>query len=119
MLPANEQTLILCDNYGQAGAINYYTTNKKIIANSFNADYINWFKLDKKYIHLIRVKSADNEGDELKETSPFFAKSYIAASISNPFAREYGTTLFVFINTNIDINQRIRKEIDEVKHQDF
>jgi hypothetical protein len=115
-MPANEQTLILCDNYGQAGAINYYSTNKNIIANSFNADYINWFKLDKKYTNLIRVKTAESEGDELKETSPFFEKSFVAGSVTNPFAREFGTTLFVFVNANIDINERIKKEIAEEKN---
>jgi hypothetical protein len=114
-LPANEQTLILCDNYGQAGAINYYKTNKNITANSFNADYINWFKLDIKYTHLIRIKTAESEGDELKETSPFFDKSYKAGSVTNPFAREFGTAIFVFINANIDINQRIKNEIDKEK----
>src|SRR5690606_23128948 len=37
--PNMENTLILCDNYGEAGAINYYTTNPKIKAVSFSADY--------------------------------------------------------------------------------
>lgn len=114
-LPAGEQTLILCDNYGQAGAINYYTRNKNVVANSFNADYINWFKLDKKYTNLIRVKTSDSEGDELQETSPFFARSGLAASITNGFAREFGTKIFVFERTKVDINQRIKAEIDEVK----
>jgi 4-amino-4-deoxy-L-arabinose transferase-like glycosyltransferase len=46
-LPGKENTLILCDNYGEAGAINYYTKNKNINAVSFSADYIvgfNWIK---------------------------------------------------------------------------
>lgn len=114
-LPAGEQTLILCDNYGQAGAINYYTRNKNVVANSFNADYINWFQLNKKYTNLIRVKTSDSEGDELKETSPFFEKSWFAASVTNPFARESGTKIFVFERTKVDINQRIKEEIGEVK----
>ena len=114
-LPAGEQTLILCDNYGQAGAINYYTRNKNVVANSFNADYINWFQLDKKYTNLIRVKTSDSEGDELNETGPFFEKSWLAASVTNTFAREFETKIFVFERTNVDINNRIREEIDEVK----
>ena len=114
-LPAGEQTLILCDNYGQAGAINYYTRNKNVVANSFNADYINWFKLDKKYTNLIRVKTSDGEGDELKETSPFFAKSSFAASVTNTYAREFGTNIYVFERSKVDINQRIEEEIEEVK----
>ena len=115
-LSASEQTLILCDNYGEAGAINYYTKNKNIAAVSFNADYINWFNLDKKYVNLIRVKSVNNEGDELKKTSPFFDKSYTADSITNTFAREFGTTIYVFEKAKIDINPRIKKEIEDEKN---
>ena len=115
-LPTQYQTLILCDNYGQAGAINYHTKNKNITAVSFNADYINWFQLDKKFNNLIRVKTLESKDNELKETSPFFDTSYIAGSITNPFAREYGTTIFVFIKANIDINIRIKKEIDDTKN---
>jgi hypothetical protein len=110
-LPPQEPTLILCDNYGQAGAINYYTKNKNIAAVSFSADYIDWFLLDKKYVNLIRIKTVESEDNELKETSPFFEKSYVAGSITNTFAREFGTTIFVFKKAKIDINRRIRKEI--------
>ena len=115
LLPTEGQTLILCDNYGQAGAINYYTKNKNITANSFNADYINWFNLDKKYVNLIRVKELQSKDNELKETGPFFHKSYIAGSVTNKFARESGTVIFVFENTKVDINQRIQEEINNAK----
>ena len=115
-LPNQSQTLILCDNYGQAGAINYYTKNKNIRANSFNADYINWFQLDKKYTNLIRVKSLESEGDELIETSPFFDTAYVAGSITNAFSREYGTQIFVFLKATIDINKRIRQEIEDERN---
>lgn len=116
ILPTNEQTLILCDNYGQAGAINYYTKNKNVIALSFNADYINWFNLDKKYTNLIRVKNGESETDELRETSPFFDRSYKAGFITNTFAREFGATIFVFEKAKIDINSRIKKEIEDEKN---
>lgn len=115
-LPYKERTLILCDNYGQAGAINYYSKNKNNRAVSFNADYINWFELDKKFDNLIRVKTFESEGDEFKETSPFFDTAYVAGSITNSFAREYGTTIFVFIKAKIDINKRIQEEIDVEKN---
>jgi hypothetical protein len=111
MLSVQGRTLIMCDNYGQAGAINYYSIHKNIAAVSFNADYINWFKLDKKYLNLIRVKTLESEGDELKETGPYFKRSSLAGSITNKFAREYGTEIFVFENANVDINQRIKEEI--------
>ncbi|AYN02797.1 glycosyltransferase family 39 protein [Flavobacterium sp. 140616W15] len=109
-----EKTLILCDNYGQAGAINYYT-KKGIKAVSFNADYINWFKLDIQYTNLIRVKEYHEKDNELAETSPYFNTSKIAGSITNKNAREYKTTIFVFTDAKTDINKRIIEEIKESK----
>ncbi|MGL2966691.1 glycosyltransferase family 39 protein [Flavobacterium sp. XGLA_31] len=113
-LPNQHQTLILCDNYGQAGAINYYT-KQKIQAVSFNADYINWFDLTKKYKNIIRIKEADNSKTELQKTSPFFESSSVAGAITNPNAREFGTTIFVFTGAKMDINGRIKAEIKQYK----
>ncbi|MEM0576721.1 glycosyltransferase family 39 protein [Flavobacterium polysaccharolyticum] len=113
-LPNKEKTLILCDNYGQAGAINFYTQHQ-LKAVSFNADYIHWFDLNKKYENLIRIKEAQEVADELKQTAPFFESSMIAAAIENKYARELGTTIFRFEGSKIDINKRIKDEIEEVK----
>jgi hypothetical protein len=115
-IPVHSNTLILCDNYGQAGAINYYSKNIRIKAVSFNADYMNWFQLDKKYDNLIRIKTSGEEGNELTETSPYFNTAYIAGSITNSYAREYGTTLFVFIKAKVDVTERLKKEIDDAKN---
>jgi hypothetical protein len=115
-LPNKSNTLILCDNYGQAGAINYYTS-QKIKAVSFNADYINWFDLTTKYENLIRVKTQGEWANkELQITSPFFHNSVLASSITNQYAREFGTAIFVFTGAKIDIRERIRNEIDEKKN---
>ncbi len=113
-LPNKNNTLILCDNYGQAGAINFYTT-QKLRAVSFNADYIDWFDLSKKYENLIRVKEAEEVNVELRETSPLFLNSTLRDSITNQYAREFGTGIFVFTGAKIDIRQRIKNEIDEKK----
>ncbi|MFT3823954.1 MAG: glycosyltransferase family 39 protein [Chitinophagaceae bacterium] len=114
-LPNKQNTLVLCDNYGQAGAINYYT-KQKIKAVSFSADYINWFDLSKKYENLIRVKDGGEAINELRETSRFFQNSAIADSITNSYAREFGTTIFSFTGAKIDIRERIKNEIDENKN---
>ena len=102
-------------NYGQAGAINYYTTHN-IKAVSFSADYINWFDLNRKYENLIRVKERSETNDEFKETSPFFQKSLVADSITNKFAREFGAIIFTFTGAKIDIRERLKNEIDEKKN---
>lgn len=105
----------MCDNYGQAGAINYYS-KKGIKAVSFNADYINWFDWSKKYKNLIRVKN--HPEDELKETGAFFEQSVMADSVTNLYAREKGTTIFSFEGAKIDIRKRLQDEIVEVKGRD-
>lgn len=117
-LPNKDGTIIMCDNYGQAGAINYYSKNKNIKAVSLNADYINWFKLDTKIENVIRVKGFVGPYDELEKTGPFFNESFVAGSVTNSLAREYRTTIFVFSNPKIDINQRLKIEIDKKKNYD-
>jgi hypothetical protein len=114
-LPNKSNTLILCDNYGQAGAINFYT-NQKLQAVSFNADYINWFDLSKTYVNLIRVKEAAEVNLELKAISPFFQKSILADSVTNQYAREFGTGIFAFTGAKMDIRIRIKTEIEKKKN---
>jgi hypothetical protein len=118
-MPDQESTLVLCDNYGQAGAINYYT-KEGVRAVSFNADYIEWFDLDKVYEHLIRIKDhsvGDDEVDELIETAPYFETAVRFDSITNVHAREFGTTIFSFAGAKVNINERIEDEINEVKNR--
>ncbi|RAJ12269.1 glycosyltransferase family 39 protein [Arenibacter echinorum] len=114
-LPNADQTLVLCDNYGQAGAINYYT-KQHIKAVSFNADYVNWFNFDRQYINLIRIKYHAEKDNELIETSPYFNLAYVADSITNPYAREFKTLIFAFIGAKVDVNKRIKNEIEETKN---
>jgi 4-amino-4-deoxy-L-arabinose transferase-like glycosyltransferase len=111
-MPDRPATLVLCDNYGQAGAINYYT-KQGVRAVTFNADYVNWFDLTKKYKHLVRVKSWWERDAEMKETGPLFATGYAADSVGNRYAREWGTTVFIFREARIDINARLENEIAE------
>lgn len=113
-LPNPDRTLVLCDNYGQAGAINYYT-KQGIRAVSFNADYIDWFDLETPYVNFIRVKEYDAEDEEMKETAPYFRTSVVSGRVTNQFAREYGTTIFAFTGARLNINQRLKSEIEQQK----
>jgi len=115
-LPEQGKTLVLCDNYGQAGAINYYT-KKGIKAVSFNADYINWINLEQQYSNLIRIKYYEEIETELKTSGSYFNTSVLSDSISNPYAREYRTRIYTFTGAKIDINKRLRTEIDNQKNK--
>ena len=109
------QTLVLCDNYGQAGAINYYSKHKNINAVSFNADYINWFPLDNPIINVLFVKEKDDAAKELNDIAHYFHTATQNGSIENQDAREYGTSILVFQNAKVDINAIIKKEIQDLR----
>lgn len=115
-LPHPNNTLILCDNYGQAGAINYYTKNKKLVASSFNADYINWLSYDKKIIDVILVKEDDDEDKERKEEIPLFDSVYLATQRINKFSREDTISIYVLLGAKTDVNKRIADEADRKKN---
>lgn len=107
-------TLILCDNYGQAGAINFYSRHN-IRAVSFNADYINWFDFTRNYKNIIRIKEVTGSATEYDETSRYFQKAYVAGAVTNKYARECGTTIFVFVGAKVNVNKRVQQEIAQWK----
>ncbi|MGJ1234036.1 MULTISPECIES: hypothetical protein [Sphingobacterium] len=71
--------------------------------------------MNKPYRNVIRIKDRWERERELAITSPFFGKSILADSITNSYAREYGTVIFTFIHAKININERISKEIASEK----
>ncbi len=114
-IPDFEYTLILCDNYGQTGAINFYTTNKRVTAHSFNADYINWLPLDMKIKNVILVKEGDDDDKERKTEIPLFDTVYLATKRVNKYAREPEIAIYVLKGAKTDINKRIKLEMDRKK----
>lgn len=103
--------LVLCDNYDEAGAINYYSKIKGMEAISFNADYINWFPLDKKIIHVIQVQEKDEP--ENPEDLARFKTITKFSEITDPFARESGTKIYVMKNATVDINKLLEQRLQE------
>ncbi len=115
-LPDLEHTLILCDNYGQAGAINYYTKNNKVVAHSFNADYVNWLPVDMKIKDVILVKEDNDDDPERKTEIPLFDTVYLAGKRINKYAREPEISIYVLRGAKVDINKRIKDEMEEKKN---
>ncbi|MEO8771778.1 MAG: glycosyltransferase family 39 protein [Ferruginibacter sp.] len=109
-LPDKEHTIVLCANYGEAGAINFYT-KEKIQAVSINADYINWFHLDKKILSAILVKDDSKENVDHEKT--LFESVILRGTIENEFAREKGTRIFLLSGPKTDINKVIEEEINK------
>lgn len=106
-----EHTLVLCDNYGQAGAINYYSKFKSIHAVSFNADYINWMPLDKPIKNVILVKDVYDTDTMRREERALFSTVSSTGENDNPYSRERGTRIYLLKDARTDINQRLREEL--------
>ncbi|MDB5020291.1 MAG: glycosyl transferase [Pedobacter sp.] len=101
--------LILCDNYGEAGAINYYTKIPGLRATSFNADYLNWIKLDHTITTIISVKEVEEPSELLVNEKRLFKNIKLTGSIENRFAREFGTRIYVLSMPKLDVSAALRK----------
>lgn len=110
-------TLVYCDNYGQAGAINYYSRHAaNIRAVSFSADYLNWFDLNRPIKHIVMVKDIYDTDTMRSDEKPLFQEIRYFGKIENKFAREQGTRIYVLKNARTDINAILKKEIaDELQ----
>jgi len=112
-----ENTLILCDNYGEAGAINFYSNQKHSQAVSMNADYINWFPLDKMEIKNVILVKEDTDLDVNREREmPLFDKITKIGEIKNKYAREHGTKVYLLKGSKQSINEILKKEIQNRKN---
>lgn len=92
-----ENTLVLCDNYGQAGAINYYSKNRHINALSLNADYLFWFPKNKTWKNMIMVKEANDSDSSRSKEKQLFDSVLVYGKIKDPYARELGTTVYLLL----------------------
>jgi hypothetical protein len=111
-----EHTILLCDNYGQAGAINYYSQFKHINAVSYNADYINWITLDKPIKNIVRVYDAGQAEEDMPKLMSLFQEVRKIGSIENKNAREFGTTILLLKGAKLDVNKVIADDIKEKKY---
>jgi hypothetical protein len=113
MMPKEGRTLIICDNYGQAGAINYYSKIPDLEAFTMNADYLYWFDLDEKVDNLILVWEHDEQITD-RELN-FFEEYREIGKITHPLAREIGTTVHFLRGAKADINVILKEEVAEEK----
>ncbi len=112
-IPDKTSVIVICDNYGQAGAINYYSKNRTMRAVSLNADYIHWFPLDHEIRNVILVTEVGDDDLKRDKERPLFKSVYLAGQIENPFAREQGTHVFVLKDAHTPVNKLILEEISK------
>ena len=115
-LDSNEkkQTILFCDNYGQAGAVNFYAAKYHLPqAYSDNASFLYWLP-DSVRIHNLVLVTDDTE--EMQH--PFiknFSSAIVNDSITNTYARERGDLIITLKNANDDFNKMFKEKIAKDK----
>ena len=88
-------TLIFCNNYGQAGALNFYNRGRTPEAYSFSTDYLFWIPENLKITNVILIgKYPDNKVVQL------FDRIEKIGSVDNQLAREKGTSVYLMSGAN-------------------
>lgn len=108
-------TLVLCDNYGQAGAINYYSRYKNIGAVTLHADYIDWFSLDKEIRNIILVQNSDDDDPDRNKEKPLFEVIRRTGKVETPYARERGTSIYALTGAKVSINAILKGDIEDAR----
>jgi hypothetical protein len=94
MIPPNEnkQVLVYADNYGQAGAVNYYNRETSLPeCYSFCTDYIFWIPESENYKYMILIGNEPSN-----EVKALFSDIRLVGSVENEYAREKGTGIYLF-----------------------
>lgn len=113
LIDDKEHTIIHCDNYGEAGAINFYSKQPYTEALSMNADYIHWYPLEQfEIVNVILVQVKSDDDPERKRERKFFKEVRRIGKITNPYAREEGTCVYLLKGAKVSINNILREEID-------
>ncbi|MEO7444374.1 MAG: hypothetical protein ABIT96_02415, partial [Ferruginibacter sp.] len=90
-----DSTMVISDNYGQAGAVNYFNSRVGLHALSFNADYNNWFPAPYQPANIIVIKESIASDDEMNPYRRSYASVRLMDSVTNPLARENGTRIYL------------------------
>jgi hypothetical protein len=109
-----KQTIIFADNYGQAGAINYYGKTYDLpTAYSDNASFLYWMPDS---LHLDNVIMITDDKQEMQH--PFiknFSSAVLSDSITNKYARENGSLIITLKGANEKMNQMFMEKIRQDK----
>jgi hypothetical protein len=108
------QTLLFCDNYGEAGAVNYYGPQYGLPpAYSDNASFLYWMPQDYQYNILLLVT------DDKQEMSHAFIREFafvkLMDSINNPYARENGSLIILFKGPSVTFRRAFVEKIDKAR----
>jgi hypothetical protein len=87
-------TIIFCDNYGMAGALNYYKNKYQLPeVYSDNASFLYWIP---DTIHYQNIVLLTDDQDEMNHAfMKEFSEVKLIGSVTNPYARENGSLIIL------------------------
>ncbi|UOQ74072.1 glycosyltransferase family 39 protein [Hymenobacter cellulosilyticus] len=110
LTPTEQQhLLIITDNYGEAGALNFYNHGRMPAAVSYNADYAYWFPSLENVQVVMLVTEDPLEADD----AVHFASSTLVGKVQNPLAREKGTAVYVLRQPDSAIIEEVRQQVQD------
>jgi Dolichyl-phosphate-mannose-protein mannosyltransferase len=119
-LDSNEQknTILFCDDYGMAGAVNFYR-KKYHLPEPFsdNASFLYWIPDSLKFENLVLLTDDQQEmqHDFIKE----FRSARLYDSVTTPFARERGDLVIVLKSSNDRFRQFFAEKLEKDKRRLF
>ncbi len=106
-----KQTIVFCDSYGMAGAVNFYRKKYDLPeAYSDNASFLYWLP-DHISIHNLILITDDTEEmhhDFIKE----FSGALLYDRITNPYAREKGDLIIILKGANDTFRKMFEEKIE-------
>lgn len=109
-----KNTFIFADNYGQAGAINYYGKKYHLpTVYSDNASFLYWLPDS---VHIDNLLLITDDQHEMEH--PFikdFQSAAVYDSITNPYAREHGSLIIIMKGANQKIDPMFKEKIKKDK----
>jgi hypothetical protein len=113
-------TIIFCDNYGMAGAVTYYRKKYHMpAAFSDNASFLYWIPDS---IYFQNIVLLESDPDEMKyDFIKQFSKAIITDSVTNPYARERGTSVMLLTGANDKFREFFNEKLnaDRLKMQRY
>lgn len=110
-----KHTLVLCDNYGQAGALNYFNKGKMPFAVAMEADYVFWFPKTDTVRYVIKIGHGPDS-----TASKGIGNIQRIGKLSDPFAREYGwgTEVYLLSGFTGDVHSLLQQRLQK-KQQSY
>lgn len=111
-----KQTIIFCDNYGMAGAVNFYRKKYHLPeAYSDNASFLYWLPdhMPMKNLVLVTGDTGEMHHDFIKD----FSGAILYDSIINPYAREKGDLIIILKGANDRFREMFEEKIEEDKQR--